>query len=109
MGGEFCSAGLGRRHPCGHLRLSFQPLELWDSAFLLFKPGPPTSGGEYVSCVQLFAMPWIIAGQAPLYPWNFPGKNTGVGCHSLLQGIFQTQGSNPHLLCLLHCRKILYH
>ena len=34
-----------------------------------------------------------------------PGKNTGVGSHSLLQGIFQTQGSN---LGLLHCRKILY-
>ena len=31
-----------------------------------------------------------------------PGKNTGVGCHALLQGIFLTQGSNPHLLCLLH-------
>ena len=34
--------------------------------------------------------------------WNFPGKNTGVGCHFLLQGIFLTQGSNPSLLCLLH-------
>ena len=34
-----------------------------------------------------------------------PGKNTGVGCHTLLQGIFPTQGSNPGLL---HCRQILY-
>ena len=34
-----------------------------------------------------------------------PGKNTGVGCHALLQGIFPTQGLNPHLL---HCRQILY-
>ena len=31
-----------------------------------------------------------------------PGKNTGVGCHALLRGTFPTQGSNPHLLCLLH-------
>ena len=31
-----------------------------------------------------------------------PGKNTGVGCHALLQGIFLTQGSNPYLLCFLH-------
>ena len=31
-----------------------------------------------------------------------PGKNTGVGCHALLQGIFLTQGSNSHLSCLLH-------
>ena len=37
-----------------------------------------------------------------------PGKNTGVGCHALLQGIFPTQGSNPHLLCLLHTQVILY-
>ena len=32
----------------------------------------------------------------------FPSKDTGVGCHFLLQGIFQIQGSNPHLPCLLH-------
>ena len=35
-----------------------------------------------------------------------PGKNTEVGCHALLQGIFPTQGSKP---VLLHCRWILYH
>ena len=33
-----------------------------------------------------------------LCPWDFPGKNTGVGCHFLLQGIFSTQGSNQRLL-----------
>ena len=33
-----------------------------------------------------------------LCPWDFPGKNTGVGCHFLLKGIFLTQGLNPHLL-----------
>ena len=42
-----------------------------------------------------------------LCPWNSPGKNTGVGCPALLQGIFLTQGLNPCLLCLLHCRQIL--
>ena len=35
-----------------------------------------------------------------------PGMNTGVGCHTLLQGIFPTQGSNPGLP---HCRWIFYH
>ena len=35
-----------------------------------------------------------------------PGKNTGVGCHAPLQGIFPTQGSNPGLP---HCRHIVYH
>ena len=33
-----------------------------------------------------------------LCPWNSPGKNTRVGCHSLLQGIFPTEGSNPGFL-----------
>jgi len=41
-----------------------------------------------------------------LCPWNSPGKNTGVGFHSFLWGIFLTQGSNPSLP---HCRQILYH
>ena len=36
-----------------------------------------------------------------LYPLDSPGKNTGVGCHSLLQGIFLTQGSKLGLLCFL--------
>ena len=39
-----------------------------------------------------------------LCPWDSPGKNTGVGCHFLLQGIFLTQGSNPSLLHLLHAQ-----
>ena len=41
-----------------------------------------------------------------LCPWNSPDKNTGVGCHFFLQGIFPTQGSNSGLL---HCRQMLYH
>ena len=61
-----------------------------------------------LSCVQLFATPWTVPHQAPL-PMDFPGKNTGVGCHFVLQGIFPNQGSNSHLLCLLHCRQILDH
>ena len=41
-----------------------------------------------------------------LCPWNSPGKNTGVGCHALLQGIFPTQGWQ---LGFPRCRQILYH
>ena len=44
--------------------------------------------------IQLFAASWTVW---ILCPWNFPGKNTGVGCHFLLQGIFPTQGSNQYL------------
>ena len=40
-----------------------------------------------------------------LCPWNSPGKNPGMSGHSLLQGIFPSQGLNPGLL---HCRQILY-
>ena len=36
-----------------------------------------------------------------LCPWDFPGKDTGLGCHFLLQRIFPTQGSNLRLLHLL--------
>ena len=41
-----------------------------------------------------------------LHPWDFPGKNTGMGCHFLLQEIFPTEGLNPGLL---HRRQTLYH
>ena len=57
------------------------------------------------SCVQLFVIPWTVALQAPL-SMGFPSKSTGAGCHSLLQGIFPTQGWN---LGLLLCRRILHH
>ena len=44
-----------------------------------------------------------------LCPWDPPGKNTGVGCHFLLRGIFLTQGSNLCVLCLLHWQWVLQH
>ena len=42
-------------------------------------------------------------------PWNSPGKNTGVDCHALLQGIFLIQVSKLYFLQCMHCRQILYH
>ena len=53
------------------------------------------------SHVQLFVTLWTVAHQDSL-PWDSPGKNTGVSCHCLLQGIFLTQGLNLLLLCLLY-------
>ena len=55
--------------------------------------------GKLLSCVWLFATPWIPC------PWNSSRQNTGVGNHSFLQGVFSTQESNWGLL---HCRQILY-
>ena len=51
------------------------------------------------------AIPSTVAHQTPVSV-ELPGKNTGMGCHSLLQEIFLTQGLN---LALLNCRQILYH
>ena len=61
-------------------------------------------------CLTLYdSMDWGLPGsfvhgilQARILEWKKKKKNVGVGCHFLLQGIFRTQGSNPHLLHLLH-------
>ena len=50
---------------------------------------------------QCLVTPWTTVHQAPL-SWNFPGENTGTGCHFLLQEIFLTHGLSPRLFCLLH-------
>ena len=60
---------------------------------------------SHFTCLQLFGTPWTVAHQVPL-SMESSGKNTGVGFHALLQGIFPTQGSN---LGLLHCSQILYY
>ena len=61
-----------------------------------------------LSRVRFFVTPWPIARQFPLvYLQNFPGKDTGVGCHFLLQRIFLIQGSNWHRPSLLHYRQIV--
>ena len=54
-----------------------------------------------LSHVWLFSTLWTVARRL-LSPCDFPGKNTGVRCHFLLQEVFLTQGPNPHLLRLLH-------
>ena len=50
-----------------------------------------------LSCVRLL-WPHGLGPAKLLCSWNSPGRNTGVGCHALLQGISPTQGSNLHLL-----------
>ena len=57
-------------------------------------------------CLTLPPHGLYVAHQAPLCPWNSPGKNTEVGSHFLLQGIFPTRGLNSDLL---HCKQILYY
>ena len=64
------------------------------------------AAAQRLSRVWLFVTLWTGACQAAC-PWDFPGKNSGVGCLALRQGIFPTQGANPHFLCLLFPGKAL--
>ena len=86
-----------------------------EAHFLIIQNSQCLSGYMYVyMCVCARAR--LVAQSCPtLWPHippcysvygNSPGKNTRVGCHVLLQGIFSTQGSNPGLL---YCRQIIYH
>ena len=61
-----------------------------------------------VSCSGVFGslQPHELSSTRFLCPCDLPGKNTGMGFHALLQGIFLTQGLNPGLP---YCRQILYH
>ena len=56
-------------------------------------------------CLVVHSCP-TLCSQSSFVSGNSPGKNTRVGCHALLQGIFPNQGSNPSLP---HSRQILYH
>ena len=57
---------------------------------------------NYASVMSNSLQPYGLYPSRLLCPWDSPGKNTGVAFHALLQGIFLTQGLNPHLLRLPH-------
>ena len=81
---------------------SLHPLQLWASKMSTNAPqGKNHSKLRTNDLYQLLVVLYLRL----LCPWNSSGKNTGASSHSLLQGIFPTQGSN---LGLLHCRQILY-
>ena len=70
---------------------------------------PSSVYSSMLSPIQLSATPWTCSTPGSSVRGIFLGKNTGVGCQFLHQGIFLIQGSNLRLLCLLHYRRILYH
>ena len=81
------------------------------------KPVPISLHGFHIyihACVlnhfshECLLQPYGLLPTRLLCPWDSPGKNTGVGCHVLLQRIFPTQRPYSHLLQLLHCRQFLY-
>ena len=76
---------------------------VWASSRRWWRTGKPGVLQSMRACmlnhcnrIQLFATPWTVALQI-LGPWDSSGKNTGVNCHALLQGIFPTWKSNSCL------------
>ena len=73
----------------------------------------PLSGPVFVrakflqSCLTV--QPYGLQPTRLFCPWDSPGMNIGVGCHALLQGIFLTQGLDPHFLISCTGRQVLYH
>ena len=88
-------------------RTSVWPLTRWISFFTDQRGSPVEKVKVLVtqSCPTLFNPMDCSPLGSFFYPWDFPGKNTRVGCHSLLQGIFLTQKLN---LGLPYCKQILY-
>ena len=82
-------------------RLSHQGSDLTLKVGLIQTPELFLPSLSPLSHAQLFANPWTVACQAPL-SLGFSGKNTGVGSHSLLQGILPTQGLNSCFWHLMH-------
>ena len=79
-----------------------------------FPPGKPrvyctwAHAKSLQSCLTLCS-PMDCSPYRLFCPWVSTDKNTGVGCHFILQRIFPTQRSNLHFMRLLDCKWILYH
>ena len=97
---------------CGCLYSTRSPSELWGRGCAQqFREEP-----EYTICPVILltnpdtqkvkVSPSVLSNSLGYHGWKSPGKKTGVSCHSPLQGIFLTQGSNPGLL---HCMQSLGH
>ena len=69
-------------------------------------PAISSSAIPFAQLCPTFCNPMDCSPPGSSVHGDSPNKNTGVGCHAVLQGIFPTQGSNPDLP---HCRRILYH
>ena len=86
-----------------------QDLAIWWEVYKTLECGKHHDKGHGISgslsvCSVMYdsLLPHGLQPAWLLCPWDFPVKNTGAGCHFLLQGIFPAQGSNPCLLRLLH-------
>ena len=100
---DICQARSAReRAQWETLQFSVPPHQPWDWPYMI------TFSLQMRSWFTKTSIKWFkrkLLGRLTYGPWNSPGQNSSVGSHSLLQGIFPTQGSNPGLP---HCRQILY-
>ena len=106
-----CHVCPSRQKPCSILRqpkvLSSRITQvpfLLQNCPLTISSQPLMHARSVTSVMSDSLQPYGLKAARPLCPCDSPGKNPEVGCHSLLQGIFPTQGSNLHFL---HCRQIL--
>ena len=99
--------------PCGstipwHINMLTNPetLQVWFRSFYFYRVVvAPLQAWLIVPlyvCAQLLSHVRLFEPSRLLCPWNFPGKNTGMGCHFFLQEIFPNKGLNPYLFCFLH-------
>ena len=113
LGGNEGLGSLPRCSPWGHrvrrdlateqqqyIHMCWKKNKNWLKSWMKVKSESVSRSGMSISL-----QPHELQSARLLCPWDSPDKNTGVGCHSLLQGIFPTRGST---LSLLHCRQILY-
>ena len=94
----------GATRGCGHD-------SLWPACLTSIHSPSSTNSISLLCCPKLLCCGWLFATPWTSLPGfsvhrDSPGKNTGVGCHALLQGTFPTQGLNPGLP---HCRQIPSH
>ena len=92
----------GQEDPLEERMATHASILAWRISWTEEPDGPQSTHACMLSCfncIRLFETPWTMLPARFLCPWDSPGKNTGVDCLFLLQGIFQIQGPN---LCLLH-------
>ena len=97
--GEQWALGTSTRNSSQPWRIPCLEVSSGDTPFNQCSVVKSRKNSESVSCsVMSYSLqPHGLLPTRLLCPWNFQGKNTGMGCHFLLQGVFLTQGSNQSL------------
>ena len=105
--GLSCSVACWTLVPCESESVSWKCVQLFVTLRTVARQAPLSIGFFFCCCFFFFNFNWRLitlqycSGFAIRWhecPWDSPGKNTGVGCHFLLQGVFPSQGSNPRPL-----------